>query len=36
MIPNIITLNDESDEYYFEGPVKFTEKEIDPLFANNI
>jgi len=36
MIPSIITLNSEEDDYYFEAPPKFVEKNVDPLFANNI
>lgn len=36
MIPDIFTLNSEDDEYYFEAPPKFKDKDVDPLFANNI
>jgi len=36
MIPSFISLNSEEDDYYFEAPPKFVEKDVDPLFANNI
>ncbi|CAD8102908.1 unnamed protein product [Paramecium sonneborni] len=35
-IPDFITLNSPDDSYYFEAPPKFTEKDVNPLFLNNI
>ncbi|CAD8059012.1 unnamed protein product [Paramecium sonneborni] len=35
-IPQIYNLNTPDDSYYFEAPPKFTEKEVNPLFLNNI
>lgn len=35
-IPDVISLNQPEDDYYFEAPVKFTEKGVNPLFMNNI
>lgn len=35
-IPEIFTLNQPGDPYYFEAPLKFTEKEVNPMFLNNI
>ncbi|CAK57758.1 unnamed protein product (macronuclear) [Paramecium tetraurelia] len=35
-IPSLKLLNKPNDDYYFLAPIKFTEKEIDPLLFNNI
>ncbi|CAK74202.1 unnamed protein product (macronuclear) [Paramecium tetraurelia] len=35
-IPDVFTLNSPDDPYYFEAPPKFTEKDVNPLFLNNI
>ncbi|CAD8129010.1 unnamed protein product [Paramecium sonneborni] len=35
-IPDVISLNQPDDAYYFEAPPKFTEKDVNPLFFNNI
>ncbi|CAD8078874.1 unnamed protein product [Paramecium primaurelia] len=35
-IPEFISLNQPTDLYYFEAPPKFNEKNINPLFINNI
>ncbi|CAD8214267.1 unnamed protein product [Paramecium octaurelia] len=35
-IPEFISLNQPTDPYYFEAPPKFNEKNINPLFLNNI
>ncbi|CAD8192351.1 unnamed protein product [Paramecium pentaurelia] len=34
--PSINILNQPSDNYYFQAQPKFTEKDVDPLFFNNI
>ncbi|CAD8104463.1 unnamed protein product [Paramecium primaurelia] len=35
-IPDVVSLNQPDDAYYFEAPPKFTEKDVNPLFFNNI
>ncbi|CAK69158.1 unnamed protein product (macronuclear) [Paramecium tetraurelia] len=35
-IPDIISLNSPDDPYYFQAPPKFTEKDVNPLFLNNL
>ncbi|CAD8170741.1 unnamed protein product [Paramecium octaurelia] len=35
-IPDFISLNSPDDPYYFEAPPKFTEKDVNPLFLNNV
>ncbi|CAD8074288.1 unnamed protein product [Paramecium primaurelia] len=35
-IPSINLFNKPTDDYYFQAPIKFVEKEIDPLLFNNI
>ncbi|CAD8192940.1 unnamed protein product [Paramecium pentaurelia] len=34
--PQLNIFNQPSDEYYFQAQIKFTEKDVDPLFINNI
>ncbi|CAD8198393.1 unnamed protein product [Paramecium octaurelia] len=33
--PQLDIFNKPSDEYYFQAQIKFTEKDVDPLFFNN-
>ncbi|CAK87545.1 unnamed protein product (macronuclear) [Paramecium tetraurelia] len=35
-LPDFISLNQPDDAYYFEASPKFIEKEVNPLFLNNI
>ncbi|CAD8104639.1 unnamed protein product [Paramecium primaurelia] len=35
-IPDVVSLNQPDDAYYFEAPPKFIEKDVNPLFQNNI
>ncbi|CAD8193538.1 unnamed protein product [Paramecium octaurelia] len=35
-IPDVLSLNQPGDAYYFEAPPKFAEKDVNPLFFNNI
>ncbi|CAK94684.1 unnamed protein product (macronuclear) [Paramecium tetraurelia] len=34
--PEFDIFNKPSDEYYFQAQIKFTEKDVDPLFFNNV
>lgn len=35
-LPSLQIFNKPNDDYYFLAPIKFVEKEIDPLLFNNI
>ncbi|CAD8193965.1 unnamed protein product [Paramecium octaurelia] len=35
-IPDFVSLNTPNDPFYFQPPLKFQEKNVNPLFINNI